>query len=153
MYLVSIILMYTIHGTEIDHMPYSFIEFQWFVVSGECKRSRHILSLSILLSGHLKKIIIIILSVSTRTESNILASELFPRLWGVSKWLVESLPMIMPIPLAFGTSLRQVMTPIRNCNVYEIVTYFNGCGKYSSIRLKRSSHFTENFSRYCVLIL
>ena len=33
------------------------------------------------------------LSALTRTESNYLASESFPWLWGVSKWLVESLPI------------------------------------------------------------
>ena len=43
-----------------------------------------------------------------------LTSESFLWLWGVSKWLVESLPMILPIILAFGTSLQQVMHPIRN---------------------------------------
>ena len=55
MYLVSIILMYTIDSTEIDHMPYSFIEFQWFVVTEKCKRSPHIQSISIFHSGHVKK--------------------------------------------------------------------------------------------------
>ena len=37
------------------------------------------------------------LSVSTHMEPNFLTSESFPWLWAVSKWLVESLPMILPI--------------------------------------------------------
>ena len=54
------------------------------------------------------------LSASTRTEPNFLASESFPWLWGVSKWLVESLPIILTILLAFGKSLQQIMPPIWN---------------------------------------
>ena len=52
------------------------------------------------------------LSASIRTASNFLDSESFPWLWGVLKWLVESLPMIVPILLDFDTSLAQVMPPI-----------------------------------------
>ena len=54
------------------------------------------------------------LPAPTRTEPNFLASKSFPWLWDVSKWLVESLPMILSILLAFGTSLQQVMPPIQN---------------------------------------
>ena len=53
-------------------------------------------------------------SASTCTESNFLASESVPWLWGVSKWLFKSLPMILPILLAFGTSLQWVIPPIRH---------------------------------------
>ena len=52
------------------------------------------------------------LSASIRTTLNILASESFPWLWGVLKWLVESLLLIVPILLDFDTSLVQVMPPI-----------------------------------------
>ena len=54
------------------------------------------------------------LSASTRTELIFLASESFPWLWSILKWLVESLPMILPILVAFGTSLQQITPPIRN---------------------------------------
>ena len=54
------------------------------------------------------------LSASTRTESNYPAFESFPWLWGISKWLVESLPMILPIFLAFGKCHQKVMLPILN---------------------------------------
>ena len=37
------------------------------------------------------------LSASTRTEPNFLSSGSFLWLWDVSKWLVESLPIILPI--------------------------------------------------------
>ena len=57
---------------------------------------------------------------STRTEPDVLASELFPWLWGVSKWLVESLSMILTILLAFGTSLQQLMLPIRNLRKFSL---------------------------------
>ena len=52
------------------------------------------------------------LLVSIRTAPNFLASESFSWLWGVLKWLVESLPMIVPILFDFDTSLVQVMPPI-----------------------------------------
>ena len=52
--------------------------------------------------------------------SFILASESFPWLWGVSKWLVESLLMILSIVLAFVTSLQQVMPPIPNLRKFSL---------------------------------
>ena len=48
------------------------------------------------------------LSASIRTAPNFLASESFPWLWGVLKWLVGSLLMIVPILLDFDTNLAQV---------------------------------------------
>ena len=51
-------------------------------------------------------------SLGFNLYGNFLASESFPWLWGVLKWLVESLPMIVPILLDFDTSLAQVMPPI-----------------------------------------
>ena len=42
------------------------------------------------------------------------------RLWGIWKWLVESLPMILTILLAFGTSLQQVMLSIRNLRKFSL---------------------------------
>ena len=54
------------------------------------------------------------LSALTRIEPNFFASKSSPWLWGVSKWLIDSPPMILPMLLAFGTSLKQVMSPIRN---------------------------------------
>jgi len=52
------------------------------------------------------------LSASSRTAPNFFVSESFPWLSGVLKWLVESLSMILPILLAFNTSLREVMSSI-----------------------------------------
>ena len=60
-------------------------------------------------------------SASTRTEPYFLASESFPWIWGVSKWLVESLPMFLLILLAFGTSLQQVMSPVRNLQKFSLL--------------------------------
>ena len=51
------------------------------------------------------------LSASTRTAPNFLASESFPWLWDVLKWLIESL-MIVPILFDFDKSLDQVMPSI-----------------------------------------
>ena len=42
----------------------------------------------------------------------------YPWLWGVSKWLVESYSMILPILLALGTSLQQIfdlLIPTSTC--------------------------------------
>ena len=53
------------------------------------------------------------LSVVTGMEPTFLASESFPWLGGVSKWLVESLPIILRTLPVFVTSLQQVMPPVQ----------------------------------------
>ena len=41
-------------------------------------------------------------------------------LCGISKWLVESLLMILTIFLDFDTSLKQVMPPIQNPRIFSV---------------------------------
>lgn len=48
-----------------------------------------------------------VLSALTRMAPNFLASELFARLWGVLKWLVEALSIILLILRTFDKSLHQ----------------------------------------------
>ena len=63
-------------------------------------------------------------SASTRTKLNFLASESFSCFWGLTKCLMESLPMMLIILLALGTNLQQVMPPIRNlqkCSLFHFV--------------------------------
>ena len=52
------------------------------------------------------------LLASIRTEPNFIASEQFPWLRGVSKWLVESLPMILQILLTFMKPINSWGAPI-----------------------------------------
>ena len=65
------------------------------------------------------------LSASTPTESNVLASESFPWLWGVPKWL-EALPMTQSILLAFGTHFQQVMPQIRYLRKFSLFYHHAG---------------------------
>ena len=51
------------------------------------------------------------ISALTRMEPNFLASKSFLWLWNVSKWTIL---------LAFGTSLQQVMPPIRNLGKFSL---------------------------------
>ena len=60
------------------------------------------------------------LSASIRTEPKFLASESFPWLWDVSKWLVEPLSMLLPILLMFGMSFQKVMPLIRNLRKFSL---------------------------------
>ena len=53
------------------------------------------------------------LLASTLTQPNFLASESF-------SWLVESLPMILPLLLAFVTNFQQLMPPIGNLQKFSL---------------------------------